>query len=59
MKLFASPSGPYRELQVFIDGQLSGVHVPFTTIYTGGIVSGDFVILFHSLFFTSFEMSQS
>ncbi|GJJ71597.1 hypothetical protein EMPS_03947 [Entomortierella parvispora] len=30
--------GPYRELQVFVDGQLSGVHVPFTTVYTGGII---------------------
>ncbi|KAG0202435.1 hypothetical protein BGX28_005038 [Mortierella sp. GBA30] len=30
--------GPYREIQAFVDGKLGGVHVPFPTIYTGGII---------------------
>jgi hypothetical protein len=29
---------PWRELQLFIDGQLAGVHWPFPVIYTGGVV---------------------
>ncbi|KAH6638560.1 peptide N-acetyl-beta-D-glucosaminyl asparaginase amidase A-domain-containing protein [Truncatella angustata] len=29
---------PWREVQVLIDGQLAGVHWPFPTIYTGGVV---------------------
>ncbi|KAI0121691.1 peptide N-acetyl-beta-D-glucosaminyl asparaginase amidase A-domain-containing protein [Xylariales sp. AK1849] len=29
---------PWREVQVFIDGQLAGVHWPFPVIYTGGVV---------------------
>ncbi|KAG0056137.1 hypothetical protein BGZ83_006232 [Gryganskiella cystojenkinii] len=30
--------GPYREIQAFVDGQLTGAYYPFTTIYTGGII---------------------
>ncbi|KAH8645749.1 peptide N-acetyl-beta-D-glucosaminyl asparaginase amidase A-domain-containing protein [Xylariales sp. PMI_506] len=29
---------PWRELQVFVDGQLAGVHWPFPVIFTGGVV---------------------
>ncbi|KAI1848434.1 hypothetical protein JX265_008784 [Neoarthrinium moseri] len=29
---------PWRELQVLIDGQLAGVHWPYPTIFTGGVV---------------------
>jgi hypothetical protein len=31
---------PWREVQVFIDGQLAGVHWPFPIIFTGGVVPG-------------------
>ncbi|KAH8645684.1 peptide N-acetyl-beta-D-glucosaminyl asparaginase amidase A-domain-containing protein [Xylariales sp. PMI_506] len=30
--------GPWREVQIFIDGQLAGVHWPFPIIFTGGVV---------------------
>ncbi|EGG03240.1 uncharacterized protein MELLADRAFT_90243 [Melampsora larici-populina 98AG31] len=30
--------GPYREVQLLIDGQLAGVVYPFPVIYTGGIL---------------------
>lgn len=30
----------FREVQVFIDGQLAGVHWPFPIIFTGGVVPG-------------------
>ncbi|KAI4596905.1 hypothetical protein KJ359_004815 [Pestalotiopsis sp. 9143b] len=29
---------PFREFQVFIDGQLAGVHWPYPVIFTGGVV---------------------
>ena len=32
--------GPFREVQLFIDGQLAGVSWPFPIIFTGGIVPG-------------------
>lgn len=31
---------PFRELQLFIDGQLAGVAWPFPIIFTGGVVPG-------------------
>ncbi|KAF9693572.1 hypothetical protein EKO04_008494 [Ascochyta lentis] len=31
---------PFRELQLFIDGQLAGVAWPFPVIFTGGVVPG-------------------
>lgn len=31
---------PFREVQVFIDGQLAGVQWPFPVIFTGGVVPG-------------------
>lgn len=31
---------PWREVQVYIDGQLAGVHWPFPVIFTGGVVPG-------------------
>jgi hypothetical protein len=31
---------PFRELQLFIDGQMAGVAWPFPVIFTGGIVPG-------------------
>lgn len=31
-----SGSGPYREVQVLIDGQLAGVAAPYPHVYTGG-----------------------
>ncbi|CAO1629164.1 unnamed protein product [Jaminaea pallidilutea] len=31
------PRGPYRELQVKIDGQLAGITLPYPVIFTGGI----------------------
>lgn len=31
---------PFREVQVFIDGQLAGVQWPFPIIFTGGVVPG-------------------
>lgn len=31
---------PFREVQLFIDGQLAGVHWPFPVIFTGGISPG-------------------
>ncbi|KAF9200059.1 hypothetical protein BGZ49_009730, partial [Haplosporangium sp. Z 27] len=30
--------GPYREIQAFVDGKLTGARVPFPTIYTGGLI---------------------
>ena len=32
--------GPFREVQLLIDGQLAGVSWPFPVIFTGGIVPG-------------------
>lgn len=32
--------GPFREVQLFIDGLMAGVAWPFTTIFTGGIAPG-------------------
>ena len=32
--------GPFREVQILIDGQLAGVSWPFPIIFTGGIVPG-------------------
>ncbi|KAK9776185.1 putative Peptide-N4-(N-acetyl-beta-glucosaminyl)asparagine amidase A [Seiridium cardinale] len=29
---------PWREFQIFIDGQLAGVHWPYPVIFTGGVV---------------------
>lgn len=31
---------PFREVQLYIDGQLAGVQWPFPTIFTGGVVPG-------------------
>ena len=31
---------PFREVQLFIDGQLAGVVWPFPIIFTGGVVPG-------------------
>ena len=31
---------PFREVQVYIDGQLAGVSWPFPVIFTGGVVPG-------------------
>lgn len=31
---------PFREVQVFIDGQMAGVSWPFPVIFTGGVVPG-------------------
>ncbi|RDW91440.1 hypothetical protein BP5796_02605 [Coleophoma crateriformis] len=31
---------PFREVQIYIDGQMAGVHWPFPIIFTGGIVPG-------------------
>lgn len=31
---------PFREVQVYIDGQLAGVQWPFPVIFTGGVVPG-------------------
>lgn len=33
-------SSPFRELQLFIDGNLAGVAWPFPVIFTGGVVPG-------------------
>ncbi|CAM3252840.1 peptide-N4-asparagine amidase [Stackebrandtia soli] len=32
----AAPDGPYREVQVLIDGQIAGIAAPYPHIYTGG-----------------------
>ena len=31
-----TPSGPYREVQVLIDGEVAGIAAPYPHIYTGG-----------------------
>ncbi|ROV93996.1 hypothetical protein VSDG_06263 [Cytospora chrysosperma] len=37
---FANGYGPWREVQVLIDGQLAGVSWPFPVVFTGGISPG-------------------
>lgn len=37
---FANGYGPWREVQVLIDGQLAGVSWPFPIVFTGGISPG-------------------
>lgn len=39
-KAFANGYGPWRELQVLIDGQLAGVSWPFPVVFTGGVSPG-------------------
>jgi hypothetical protein len=34
------PYGPWREVQLLVDGQLAGVSWPFPTVFTGGISPG-------------------
>ncbi|MEV8309554.1 peptide-N4-asparagine amidase [Streptomyces flavidovirens] len=31
-----TPDGPYREVQIKVDGQLAGIAAPFPTVWTGG-----------------------
>ncbi|GAA1518406.1 hypothetical protein GCM10009730_25870 [Streptomyces albidochromogenes] len=31
-----TPDGPYREVQITVDGQLAGIAAPFPTVWTGG-----------------------
>ncbi|MEV0645327.1 peptide-N4-asparagine amidase [Phytomonospora sp. NPDC050363] len=31
-----NPEGPYREVQVLVDGELAGIAAPFPHVYTGG-----------------------
>ncbi|WP_075736581.1 peptide-N4-asparagine amidase [Streptomyces acidiscabies] len=31
-----TPDGPYREVQITVDGQLAGIATPFPTVWTGG-----------------------
>ncbi|MGJ5895493.1 peptide-N4-asparagine amidase [Streptomyces niveiscabiei] len=31
-----TPDGPYREVQIKVDGQLAGIATPFPTVWTGG-----------------------
>ncbi|MFD3512936.1 peptide-N4-asparagine amidase [Streptomyces sp. NPDC058657] len=31
-----TPGGPYREVQIKVDGQLAGIAAPFPTVWTGG-----------------------
>ena len=33
----ACAGGTYREIQLYVDGQLAGALYPFPTIYTGGV----------------------
>lgn len=37
---FANGYGPWREVQVLIDGQLAGVSWPFPVVFTGGVSPG-------------------